>query len=139
MVGSWISCRSASRRRPKCFSVRSGREDILAFTAFLKSPYGSRCGPTIPPQKRLNCEIRCRTDVVGRGILIPHRPTTVRLVGAGLAEQNDEWTVSPADIYVYQQKSRKGRSRRSNSSQLVLLHDGVTFIHRLTGRDRSKK
>lgn len=62
------------------------KRDVLAFMDFPKAHRAQIASTN--PLERLNAEIKRRTDVVG---IFPNDAAIVRLVGALLLEQNDEW------------------------------------------------
>jgi putative transposase len=72
-----------------CRLLEDAEEDLLAFYAF-PDAHWSKLRST-NPLERVNREIGRRSDVVG---IFPNDTSVIRLAGALLIEQNDEWLIS---------------------------------------------
>jgi putative transposase len=78
-------------RFPKLAAMmREAEDDVLAHMAFPKEHRAQLHSTN--PLERVNGEVKRRPNVVG---IFPNDAAIVRLVGALLLEQNDEWAITP--------------------------------------------
>ena len=69
--------------------MREAEDDVFAYMAFPKDHWNQLHSTN--PLERLNKEIKRRTNVIG---IFPNDDAIIRLVGALMLEQNDEWAVT---------------------------------------------
>jgi putative transposase len=92
--------------------LRDAAEDILAHLHF-PEPHRRRLGST-NPLERLHKEIKRRTAVVG---IFPNVPALLRLVGALVAEQDDEWATDDRRYFSSESMRRLDEPEGSTAQQ----------------------
>ena len=84
-----VADRLRERFRGVATLMDEARDDVLAYMSFHKSHWSQIRSTN--PLERLNREVKRRTNVAS---IFPNEDAIVRLVGAILLEQNDEWAVT---------------------------------------------
>jgi putative transposase len=87
----WDAVADALReKQPKLGAMMAAsRDDVLAYMDFPREHWAQIASTN--PLERVNKEVKRRSDVVG---IFPNDDAIIRLVGALMIEQNDEWAVA---------------------------------------------
>ncbi len=87
----WDAVADALREKNENLSAMmdASRDDVLAYMDFPREHWAQISSTN--PLERVNKEIKRRSDVVG---IFPNDEAIIRLVGALMLEQNDEWAVA---------------------------------------------
>jgi len=108
------------QRFPKAaHMLAEAEEEILAYMAFPSEHWRQLHSTT--PLERLMREIGRRTDVVG---IFPNRASLIRLAGAVLVEQQDEWTAAPRRYFSQESMKKLYRGDESlETRELLAVHE----------------
>ncbi|MDJ0318349.1 IS256 family transposase [Arthrobacter antibioticus] len=112
--------RMLQKSHPKVAAMLGdAREDVLAFTGFPTRHWRQIWSAN--PMERVNKEIKRRTDVVG---VFPNPAALLRLAGAVLVEQHDEWEAGDRR---YLSEASMTELKTMNTTTPTPVEEGILF------------